>query len=150
MFNAALTTYKDRLGKTYSVRKYSAIPKTRTVPEKHKVLYIFCEVLQKARIWLTGKLETAKPTRTQLIISKYMYDEAERLIKRAEDECFHKCEICGKDIGTDWSPRCMTVPGWISFLCEDCIPEGSRYEKCGKTFVKGQTAPAEDSDEDKA
>lgn len=78
-----------------------------------------------------------------------MDNEAARLVKRAEDECFCKCESCGRDIGNEWSPRCET-PGWITYKCEDCIPEGSRYRKDGKTFIKGKTTPEKETDEDKA
>ena len=131
------------------MRKYATSAKVEYVPTRRRLLYAFCEALRRARGWISSRLETAEPTKAQRVVSKYMEDEVERLVKRAEDECFRKCEECGKDIGDEWSPRCET-PGWITYRCEDCIPAGSKYKKLGKTFVKGQAAPEEDADEDKA
>ena len=147
--NAFMRICECENGKRYSVQKYTRGAKTDYVPSRHRFLYAVTAALTRAKAWISSALETAEPTKTQLVISEYMDMEAARLVKRAEDECFCRCEVCGREIGDEWSPRCET-PGWITYRCEDCIPEGSRYKKCGKTFVKGKTSSGEAADEDKA
>ena len=147
---AVSETYEGKSGKRYSVRKYSTPARSEYVPSRHRIIYAAMTALFRAKARIASWLETAKPTKTQIVVSEYMENEADRLIKRAENECFGKCEKCGKDIGCEWSPRYET-PGWITYVCEDCAPDGSKcYDKDGKTLVKGKDAPEDGQNEDKA
>lgn len=47
-------------------------------------------------------------------------DLAGQAIRRAEKECLSRCERCGRQIGTSYSPRYETE-GWISYVCKDCV-----------------------------
>lgn len=60
-----------------------------------------------------------------------------KIVREAENDCYNVCEDCGRQIGTDWSPRCETQ-GWISYVCEDCAKKhGGVYAKLdGKTVEK--------------
>lgn len=58
-------------------------------------------------------------TSAQRIVMTYLENAAEKIVNDAETECYNVCELCGHQIGKDWSPRCETA-GWISYICDEC------------------------------
>lgn len=68
---------------------------------------------------------TYEPTDEQRVIMNYLDSTADRLVREAEHECYNTCESCGRQIGTDYSPRCETK-GWIRYLCKRCFEKGSK------------------------
>lgn len=62
------------------------------------------------------------PSDEQLVIMNYMESSAEKLVKEARAECYNTCELCGRQIGTDYSPRIATK-GWIRYICKKCDEE---------------------------
>lgn len=73
-------------------------------------------------------------TPEQKIMMEWLESEAEKRVRQAEDDCYHTCEECGHQIGSDWSPRCETI-GWITYICDDCAEKGkSMYMKNGEKW----------------
>ena len=77
---------------------------------RHAVCSFFTSVSTAIRCGRRGKCETVTGA------VQYMVDN---LIENAESECYNTCEDCGRQIGTEWSPRCETH-GWINYLCREC------------------------------
>ena len=72
--------------------------------------------------WIVKGLRFNK--RKQQLIGNWLNIEADRLVKVAEEACHKRCETCGREIGTAWSPRCETE-GWVSYVCEKCAKEAT-------------------------
>lgn len=134
-YNYSKTTYEKKDGKYYRYQTITHIGKSHYEPSKHKILYKLFHLMYKISSILTWYKE---PTREQEVIRNAMDVTAERLIRIAEDECYNTCEDCGRQIGTDWSPRCQTT-GWITYLCEDCAKKHeNNYIKGDSVYHKGE------------
>lgn len=70
-------------------------------------------------------------TLEQKVIMEYLDSEASARIRKAEDECYSTCEHCGRQIGTEWSPRCESTD-WITYICEKCA---EKSDKDGRTIA---------------
>ena len=82
--------------------------------------------------------EDAECTKEQEVIMTAMNSWADEVVRWAEDECYKTCEDCGRQIGTDWSPRCQTT-GWITYLCDECAAKKKGfYYKNGAKWQEGK------------
>lgn len=107
--------------------------KTHREATKHKFLHKLLMHRYCIKTFIR-RLINWKPSYAQSCIVKIMDSFAGSTIHEAEKECEHLCEKCGRYIGTEYSPRCITY-GWISYLCTDCaINDGIIYEKDGKLW----------------
>ena len=69
--------------------------------------------------------------------------QAAKIIRDLEDACYCRCEHCGNQIGTDWSPRCE-LTGWITYVCDKCAEKSeTNYMKNGKLY--NGTKPVENT-----
>ena len=128
----------DEDGKVHAVWHQ---PKTHIEVTKNKEEYdkLLAEV-QSAQETL-AKDGTVDITPEQKVMMEWLENEAEKLINKAEEDCYDTCEMCGAQIGTDWSPRCETT-GWITYKCKECarksnvqyLMNGELWE--GKTRLK--------------
>lgn len=79
---------------------------------RHALMVFFNNISNRIK-WCIG------PSMKREVMRNAIDLTAEKLIRQAEHECYNTCEECGRQIGTDWSPRCETQ-GWINYVCEDC------------------------------
>lgn len=121
--NPNSTRYINENDKYYKVYDLTHMARRHKEPTKHKLLHKFKDI-----IWdISNALDfTCKCSKEQEVIIGYLDYMASKLIKEAEDKCYNTCEVCGRQIGYEWSPRCETT-GWIKYLCEDCAKENGRY-----------------------
>jgi RNA polymerase-binding transcription factor DksA len=87
------------------------------IKEKFGTLHFYYDIAY-INDWRTNLVEKYKPEVLDRIY-KLLDKKAEKLIEQAEDMCYNICEECGKEIGTEESPRIETK-GWIQYLCKDC------------------------------
>ena len=122
-------------------------------PTKHKLLYKMLGLTQRLAVKFDSYGE--KWSDQQSVIGRLMQDEADRLVRIAEDECYDRCETCGHNIGKDgFSKRCETS-GWIRYICDDCAKkldgiyymDGNAYEK-GKCIKTKEQIDAERKEAD--
>ncbi len=103
---------------------------------KYKVRIQADQVKEKfgtLRFYFSVICEDVERTKEQEVIVTAMNSWADEIVRWAEDECYKTCEECGRQIGTDWSPRCETA-GWITYLCDDCAAkqQGFYYKNGAK------------------
>ena len=128
----------DRDGKKCSVWHP---PQVRTVATEHVEEY---ESMKKAVDAAYGEMVEKgryEPTDEQKVIMTFMEAEAERLVREAEEACYDACECCGRQIGTDYSPRC-TTKGWIRYVCKECLEKDNARMKAAKEAASEPEAAA--------
>ena len=105
----------ERNGKYFYVADYEKYPQTHREPTKHLILYKVQEFCRKVGV---HSLEE-KPSKQQEIICRYVNSLLKQWTSEAEKESYNVCEVCGSQIGKEWSPRCETR-GWVSYICKSC------------------------------
>ena len=79
---------------------------------------------------LGGRLQAGTSSKAEVMF-QYAASRADEIVAKYEKRCYGTCEECGRQIGTDYSPRCETH-GWIRYVCEGCAKKrGWRYSKEG-------------------
>ena len=126
--------YVEEDGKYYEIVHLKHCRKVHYVPTKNRVKWWLKNFVWKHICAADSGFE---PTAEQRVIQGMMDAKTEALVKVAEDECYETCEVCGHQIGTDWSPRCCTA-GWIRYICDDCAEKYDSYYKNGDLYVKGK------------
>lgn len=123
--------YFERGGRFYEMTKLSRIMESHAVPTKRRLRY----AAMKALRWLSTRLDFSPywpRTAAQRVMAEYAGSLAESYVREAERRTEQTCASCGRQIGTEWSPACVTK-GWITYLCESCAKaDGHGYEICGK------------------
>ena len=89
----------------------------KSVLTNHRILDWISKKCSEVSLWLSKKLYVESLERN--VIRKYMQSMADEYIEKAEKKCFNTCEVCGTEIGTEYSKRVKTK-GWISYICENC------------------------------
>jgi len=133
--------YYESGGRYYKVIRLDRYEQTHYEPTKNMLLYRIKNAINLTARRLELWVEPDKQPRVQIVMSEFMDGYVEKIIRDAEDGCYRKCEKCGCDIGTEYSPRCETR-GWITYLCEDCA------KKQGGNYVKHDRKQEEKKDED--
>ena len=105
----------ERNGKYFYVADYAKYPQTHKEPTKHLILYKVQEFCRKVGV---HNLEE-KPSKQQEIICRYVNSLLKQWTSEVEKESYNVCEVCGSQIGEEWSPRCETR-GWVSYICKSC------------------------------
>lgn len=59
------------------------------------------------------------PGKKACLMMQYAEISAQEIADKYEKKCFGLCEECGRQIGTEYEPRCETK-GWIRYICEKC------------------------------
>ena len=128
--------FREENGKYFRNVCVCISPKYRIVARRHKFLYFICKFFKRLSFILDFS-RFVKPSREQTVIHEFMLDLADRYIRDAEEECYGRCEVCGREIGTDYSPRCVTK-GWIRYVCEKCANEtNEKYDNAVKSCENG-------------
>jgi len=109
--------------------------KSHFEPTKHVFRYKLSETLRKLSYKFDAR-SSLKLTSKQKIFREVLHDAAEQLVRRAEAECMNVCEVCGHQIGTEWSPVCTTT-GWVQYICEDCAQSRNAGYYCNGNLMKG-------------
>lgn len=118
-------TFDDSNGQFIKKIKVYHCPKQHQEATKHKLLY---KVYIK-RYYIINFLRNLlqwEPSQKQVTISEFMDNLANNYIHNTEQQCNKVCEQCGNDIGTKYSPTCMTK-GWIRYICKECADK-TNYE----------------------
>lgn len=103
-------------GTWYSITRTNIVPTRHFEPTRHKFLYrIECLLNRLDRMLFFTKSPSSKQTAVAMAMERI----ADRIIRKAEEDCYGICEKCGTQIGTEHSPRIETK-GWISYVCECC------------------------------
>ena len=129
--------YRDCGRIKYKVTDLDHFEKIGFTPTKHKILHRIRDIVKKVELWFKFHISEVEPTREQNVIREYIGNEADKYVREAEDECYRVCERCGTQIGTTYSPRCITS-GWVSYICEKCAKE--------KNAVYTKTKPDKDDE----
>lgn len=119
--------FKEEDGKYYRNSEVLHPRKAHREHTKHKWLYAFSNVC----FYISRILDMSfmwNPPTAQSVIGEYLDSEASRLCHEAERRCYNVCEDCGREIGTEYSPRYVTN-GWITYICDECAKE-KRSERC--------------------
>lgn len=90
--------------------------------DKFKVKICAMQVKEKygkLRFYYVVKCVSYKLNASQDVIIEYLDNRAEELIKQAEEECSHTCEICGKRISSECSSACK-ISNYAAYICEKC------------------------------
>lgn len=108
--------------------------------EKHSepTVNILMHKLMTLCFWISRKLDPClvfKPSRKQQVMAQYASNYAERCVRHAEQQAAQVCELCGMQIGTDWSPSCQTI-GWIRNICQECADKQGVEYYIGRTVWK--------------
>lgn len=117
--------FDDSNGKFVKKTKIYHYAKEHREATNHKLLY----KIYTKRYCIIGFLRNLmkwESSNRQLIISQFMDNLARGYIQHTEQQCNKVCEQCGNDIGTKYSPTCMTK-GWIRYICKECADKNS-YE----------------------
>ena len=105
-------------------------------PTKHKFLHWILKN-KYSIVSFIRRMVRFTPSYKQKCISELMNEYASNAIAKTENELTNVCENCGRPIGFEYSPRCVTR-GWISYLCEDCAnKDNAIYEKNGELWQNG-------------
>lgn len=126
--------YAEKDGKYLEIVHMTQYRRWHHEPTKHKLLYW---LMSKAQLLQSYFSYPSKTTREQEVVYDALYDIASKLIRNTESECMKTCEVCGSQIGTEWSPICQTA-GWIRYICETCAKKGGRYYKDHKLYENGK------------
>jgi len=111
-----------------------------------KVKVMVAQVKEKfgtLRFYYDCQIDTVdEPTVEQEVMRRYVEILADEYVREAEKACYGVCEFCGKEIGTEKSPRCCTL-GWYRYVCRLCAEKGVdgspfKFEMNGK-YYKGKT-----------
>lgn len=141
--NCSNVKCERRDGKYFKTSDINHYRSHHRAPTKHKIINCLMMLVQKASVAVNSRSVIGlKSTSKQHVIVEMLSSLAEQYVRDAEKECFNVCEMCGSQIGTDWSPRCETT-GYIRYLCDSCAAEDSntRYMKngemwCGKNRIQ--------------
>lgn len=130
--NISNVTVEEKNGKYIKTTVLQYYRRTHQEPSRHRIIW-------KLTSWLNrlsySFMVIPDMSWKQEVIYNYMFDEATKIVKDAEAECYNICEKCGHQIGTNWSPRCETT-GWITYICDDCAKNGkTRYYKNGALYM---------------
>lgn len=120
---------EEKDGKWFKYTDLENRGKWHSEPTKHKLLYKLKDCIWKLVIMLDSYGE--EWTNKQLVIGRFMRDQADNIIRQAEDECYDLCEECGANIGKNgYRERCETS-GRISYICDECAKKhkGGYYMK---------------------
>ena len=114
---------------------------SKLVPTRHKLLWTLAKACKSFSVWISNLYSV--DTNRQAIGMEGLDTLAFDAVHKAEKECYSTCEECGREIGTDFSPRCETT-GWITYLCEQCARNrGHGYKKNGKLYdASGNEIPS--------
>lgn len=133
--------YHEDSGRFYKVTRLDRYERYHYSPTKNVLLYRLNKAVRTFALKLECWAGSREPSPEQMVMSEFMDSAVEKIIRDAERECYYKCEKCGTDIGTDYSPRCETK-GWVTYLCEKCA------KKQGGNYVKHSSKTEERKDED--
>lgn len=104
---------------------------------RHAIMMFFCRIARYIKYCIG-------PSAKREVMRNAIGLTVEKLIQQAEHDCYNTCQDCGRQIGSDWSPRCE-MQGWINYVCEDCAKKrGGTYAMYGersedtKYFMDGQ------------
>ena len=120
-------------------------PKCHRVVTKHKIQHKMFSTASKLLNRLLFKFGIYELSDEQIVIKEHLWNQAQKLIDTAEDDCYKICSKCGSEIGTKHSPRCQTTD-WIEYLCTKCADKtnyvyykndelwqsGKKIEKCNE------------------
>ena len=124
-------------GKFIKKTTYHHYKQTHLEPTKHRLLHKIWKRRYIVRNFLRNLLRW-KPSYSQKCVAEVLDSYAFKAVLETEEKCMHICEHCGKHIGDDWSPACITH-GWVSYVCEDCaVKDGAVYSKDGKLWREGK------------
>jgi hypothetical protein len=100
------------------------------VPTRHKIIYALYKRRHQIRSFLRSFFGW-NPSAKQQAVMAFAELVRDKIVKKAETDCYNTCEVCGSTIGSSWSPRCETR-GWITYICDECAEsKGSEYYKDG-------------------
>lgn len=116
---------------------YHHYKKTHNEPTRFKWLHSIMMHRYQIKNFIRNFIKW-EPSYEQRCVAHMLDSYAYYNISKAEKVCTHICEKCGRHIGEDYSPRCVTH-GWISYLCEKCADESnSTYSKNGELWCAGK------------
>lgn len=107
--------FKEENGKYYRNCELNHPPSCHKELTNYKLMYKVKELLDNLII----NLEIYEHTDRQLMIRDALSSEAFKLVSEAESECYNHCELCGRQIGIEYSPRIATK-GWVTYICKYC------------------------------
>lgn len=111
--------YVKEKGKYYQVFEITYPAKYKFFPTKNKFLYklnlILCDIIYSDFLY-KDKWYSSFKTKNAI---EMLEAKANQIINECEQKCAETCEECGNQIGTSWSPTCMTE-GYVRYLCEKC------------------------------
>lgn len=123
--------FKEENGKYYRNSCVFHPAKRHREATKNKFLHAIDNLVWKLHCMLDFKYSWRYPKSVD-VIRNYVDSMAKKYVSEAEKECYDNCEICGAQIGVDYSPRCATT-GWIRYVCGDCV----RRNKCNYADENG-------------
>ena len=95
--------FKEVDGKHYYASKVYHCGSLKPVATKHKLMYRVHKLLGT----LASCLRWSSPHhKHEDVMMEDFIVKADELYSKCEQECYSSCERCGRDIGTDYSPRC--------------------------------------------
>lgn len=102
-----------------------------------KMLNVACAIRDSYRV-------NSRWRRERRLVIEWVDELVHEMVAKADRECYDRCEVCGCQIGVDWSPRCETT-GWVSYVCDECARKRDVVysmidKKTGKTryYMKGE------------
>jgi len=139
-YTASNVELKEENGKYLEICHLHNYGKSHMEPTRLKLLWHVKEFANKMFCRLMYSFKRSDTAIVRNCIAS-MHSVTSKLIKQLELECAQRCEDCGSQIGTEWSPACRTT-GWIAYLCQSCAEKhNSNYVKngelwCGKKRIK--------------
>lgn len=117
----------------YKISKLNVCAETHQKPTKNRIIYHFNKIIDKITPWFDFSHFYVN-SRKLVVLSRYVNNEVERLVREAEGECGNVCEKCGRPFDENLNPRCETV-GYIQYVCEKCATSSNAtYYKNKKLF----------------
>jgi len=128
--NVTLSEANGKYFKTIHCHNYG---KCHFSPTRLKALWRIKEFCNKLKCiipyYFTTK-QDAKVRNCMELLERKAFD----IVHKAEKDCAKHCEDCGTQIGTEWSPACMTT-GWIRYICDGCAKKHTgNYIKNGELW----------------
>jgi len=137
--------YVEKDGKFFEIVHLRNYGKSHSEPTEHKFMWKIMKAFDKFSRWFESFPKKDNWKVRNCI--KTMDEIAEDLVKKAEEECAHTCENCGRQIGTDWSPVCTTT-GWITNICDECAKKtNNNYWKNGELWNGDKCIKPKQTDE---
>lgn len=137
-------SFFEHAGKYYRVTSMDVYETSHSRPTKHLFLHRIRAAAIRAERAVNSWAHSFTPSREQTVMSEFMDAAVASILDDAERKCYCRCEGCGTEIGTDYSPRCETR-GWITYLCKKCACKRGEYSVRGGDLM-GDDKEAEDED----